>query len=280
MAYHPETDGQSERTIQTLEDMLRACVMDFGGSWDTHLPLVEFSYNNSYHVSIKCASFEALYGRKCRSPVIWTEVGESQLIGPEIVQETTEKIIQIKERLKTARSRQKSYADKRRKPLEFKMLEAKAKKNPIGQSVGNSRQRTDILGNHPNVTISLHIRFWGCYKDGLGDFTTIQEAVDSSWGKRQEGKKFVIYVKAGVDEEYVTKKKEVWDITIFGDGINQTIITEVWGFGFIARDITFRNTAGAELGQAVAFLSSSDKSAFYHCSFEGYQDTLYTAMYK
>ncbi|GJR48650.1 putative reverse transcriptase domain-containing protein [Tanacetum coccineum] len=120
-AYHPQTDGQSERTIQTLEDMLRACVMDFGGSWDTHLPLIEFSYNNSYHTSIKCAPFEALYGRKCRSPVIWTEVGESQLIGPEIMQETTEKIIQIKERLKTARSRQKSYADKRRKPLEFQV---------------------------------------------------------------------------------------------------------------------------------------------------------------
>ncbi|GJW86031.1 putative reverse transcriptase domain-containing protein [Tanacetum coccineum] len=120
-AYHPQTDGQSERTIQTLEDMLRACVMDFGGSWDTHLPLIEFSYNNSYHTSIKCAPFEALYGRKCRSPVIWTEVGESQLIGPEIMQETTEKIVQIKERLKTARSRQKSYADKRRKPLEFQV---------------------------------------------------------------------------------------------------------------------------------------------------------------
>ncbi|GJU85213.1 putative reverse transcriptase domain-containing protein, partial [Tanacetum coccineum] len=120
-AYHPQTDGQSERTIQTLEDMLRACVMDFGGSWDTHLPLIEFSYNNSYHTSIKCAPFEALYGRKCRSPVIWTEVGESQLIRPEIVQETTEKIVQIKERLKTARSRQISYADKRCKPLEFQV---------------------------------------------------------------------------------------------------------------------------------------------------------------
>nr|GEU32856.1 putative ribonuclease H-like domain-containing protein [Tanacetum cinerariifolium] len=119
--YHPETDGQSERTTQTLEDMLRACVMDFSGSWDTHLPLVEFSYNNSYHKSNKCAPFEALYECKCRSSVIWTEIGESQLIGPEIVQETTEKIFQIKERLKTARSRQKSYADKRRKPLEFKV---------------------------------------------------------------------------------------------------------------------------------------------------------------
>ncbi|GKA57125.1 putative reverse transcriptase domain-containing protein [Tanacetum coccineum] len=84
-AYHPETDGQSERTIQTLEDMLRACVRDFGGNWDTRLLLVEFSYNNSYHTSIKRAPFEALYGRKCRFPVIWTEVGESQLIGPEIV---------------------------------------------------------------------------------------------------------------------------------------------------------------------------------------------------
>ncbi|GKC87449.1 putative reverse transcriptase domain-containing protein [Tanacetum coccineum] len=75
-AYHPQTDGQSERTIQTLEDMLRACVLDFGGSWDVHLPLVEFSYNNSYHSSVRCAPFEALYGRKCRSPIMWAEIGE------------------------------------------------------------------------------------------------------------------------------------------------------------------------------------------------------------
>jgi hypothetical protein len=118
-AYHPQTDGQSERTIQTLEDMLRACVIDFGGNWDSHLPLVEFSYNNSYHTSIQCAPFEALYGRKCRSPVAWASVGDSQLIGPEIVEETTAKVIQIKERLKAAQDRQKSYADVRRKPLEF-----------------------------------------------------------------------------------------------------------------------------------------------------------------
>ncbi|GJV79998.1 putative reverse transcriptase domain-containing protein [Tanacetum coccineum] len=89
-AYHPQTDGQSERTIQTLEDMLRACVIDFGNGWVKHLPLVEFSYNNSYHASIKAAPFEALYGRKCRSPVCWAEVGEVQLTGPEIVQETTD----------------------------------------------------------------------------------------------------------------------------------------------------------------------------------------------
>ncbi|GJZ21822.1 putative reverse transcriptase domain-containing protein [Tanacetum coccineum] len=84
--YHPQTDGQSERTIQSLEDMLRACVLDFGGSWDVHLPFVEFSYNNSYYSSMRCAPFEALYGKKCRSPIMWAE---------------------------------KSYADKRRKPLEF-----------------------------------------------------------------------------------------------------------------------------------------------------------------
>ncbi|GKB92100.1 putative reverse transcriptase domain-containing protein [Tanacetum coccineum] len=104
-AYHPQTDGQSERTIQTLEDMFRACVLDFGGSWDVHLPLVEFSYNNSYHASVRCAPFEALYGRKCRSPIMWVEVGEGQMIGPELVQETTEKILQIKDRLKAARDR-------------------------------------------------------------------------------------------------------------------------------------------------------------------------------
>nr|GFB57130.1 reverse transcriptase domain-containing protein [Tanacetum cinerariifolium] len=120
-AYHPETDGQSERTIQTLEDMLWACVIDFGSSWDKHLPLVEFSYNNSYHASINAALFEALYGQKCRSPICWSEVGESQLTGPELVRETTEKIVQIKNRMLTARSRQKSYADLKRRLTEFKV---------------------------------------------------------------------------------------------------------------------------------------------------------------
>ncbi|GKE01961.1 putative reverse transcriptase domain-containing protein [Tanacetum coccineum] len=120
-AYHPETDGQSERTIQTLEDMLRACVIDFGKGWINHLPLVEFSYNNSYHASIKAAPFEALYGRKCRSPVCWAEVGEAQLTGPDLIQETTEKIVQIKQRIQATRGRQKSYADLKRKPMEFQV---------------------------------------------------------------------------------------------------------------------------------------------------------------
>ncbi|GKB28328.1 putative reverse transcriptase domain, ribonuclease H-like domain, aspartic peptidase domain protein [Tanacetum coccineum] len=121
VAYHSEMDGQSERTIQTLEDMLRAYVIDFGNGWIKHLPLVEFSYNNSYHASIKTAPFEALYGRKCRSPVCWAEVGEVQLTGPDLVQETTEKIIQIKQRIQAARDRQKSYADLKRKPMEFQV---------------------------------------------------------------------------------------------------------------------------------------------------------------
>ncbi|GJZ63212.1 putative reverse transcriptase domain-containing protein [Tanacetum coccineum] len=120
-AYHPEIDGQSERTIQTLEDMLRACVLDFGKGWDRHLPLVELSYNNSYHTSIKAAPFEALYGRKCRSPICWAEVRDSQLTGPEIIHETTEKRVQIKSRIQAARDRQKSYADVRQKPLEFQV---------------------------------------------------------------------------------------------------------------------------------------------------------------
>ncbi|GJV15914.1 putative reverse transcriptase domain-containing protein [Tanacetum coccineum] len=120
-AYHPQMDGQSKRTIQMLEDMLCACVIDFGSSWDRHLPLVEFSYNNSYHASIKAAPYEVLYERKCRSPVCWSEVGDSQLTGQELIRDTTEKIIQIKNRLLAACSRQKSYADKRLKLLKFEV---------------------------------------------------------------------------------------------------------------------------------------------------------------
>nr|GEV03075.1 putative reverse transcriptase domain-containing protein [Tanacetum cinerariifolium] len=115
--YHPHNNGQSERTIQTLKDILRSCVIDFGNDWDRHIPLIEFSYNNSYHISNKGALFEALYGRKCQSPVCWADVRDVQLIGPEIIHDTTEKIIQIK----ITHDRQKSYVDVRRKPLEFQV---------------------------------------------------------------------------------------------------------------------------------------------------------------
>ncbi|KAJ9565014.1 LOW QUALITY PROTEIN: hypothetical protein OSB04_000980 [Centaurea solstitialis] len=118
-AFHPQTDGQSERTIRTLEDMLQACVLDFGGSWESHLPLVEFSYNNSFHASIGMPPYEMLYGRRCRTPICWGEVGQRELGSTEIVQRTTESIQQIRERLKAAQSRQKSYADKRRSDMEF-----------------------------------------------------------------------------------------------------------------------------------------------------------------
>nr|GEU71528.1 hypothetical protein [Tanacetum cinerariifolium] len=107
--------------IATYDNMLRACLMDFGSGWDKHLPLAEFSYNNSYHTSIKAVPFDAFYGRKCRSPVCWSEVGDAQLTGPEMICKMIEMIVQIKNRLLAARSRQKSYADVRRKPLEFKV---------------------------------------------------------------------------------------------------------------------------------------------------------------
>ena len=119
-AYHPQTDGQSERTIQTLEDMLRACVLDFKTQWDETLPLCEFAYNNSYHSSIGMAPFEALYGRRCRTPVCWEEVGIRSFHGPTMVSETSDKVKLIQERLKVARSRQKSYADSHRRDLHFK----------------------------------------------------------------------------------------------------------------------------------------------------------------
>ena len=120
-AYHPQTDGQSERTIQTLEDMLRACIMDFEGSWEDHLPLVEFAYNNSYHASIGMPPYEALYGRKCRSPMCWDEVGERKMLGPELVQQTAEVVRIIHLRLRAAQERQKKYADLHRQKRDFEV---------------------------------------------------------------------------------------------------------------------------------------------------------------
>ena len=118
--FHPQTDGQSERTIRILEDMRRACVLDLKGSWEEHLPLVEFADNNSYQASIQMAPYEALYGRPCRSPICWTEVGESSITSPYLIRDTSKKVGMIRKRLLTAQSQQKSYADIRRRPLEFK----------------------------------------------------------------------------------------------------------------------------------------------------------------
>jgi hypothetical protein len=120
-AFHPQTDGQTERVNQILEDMLRACMLDFGGSWEDHLSLIEFAYNNSYQSSIGMAPFEALYGRPCRTPICWTETGDNALIGSDLVAETTEKIKLVIQRLETAQSRQVSYADKSRRHVEFEV---------------------------------------------------------------------------------------------------------------------------------------------------------------
>ncbi|KAL6956543.1 hypothetical protein U1Q18_052838 [Sarracenia purpurea var. burkii] len=118
-AFHPQTDGQSERTIQTMEDMLRACAMDFQGSWEDHLPLIEFGYNNSFQASIGMAPFEALYGRRCRTPTFWEEKKGNLLTGPELIQETANKVCQIQKCIKIAQDRQKSYADANRRELQF-----------------------------------------------------------------------------------------------------------------------------------------------------------------
>jgi hypothetical protein len=119
-AYHPQTDGQTERTNQVLEDMLRACALKHGGNWDKSLPYAEFSYNNSYQASLKMSAFEALYGRKCRTPLYWNQTGERQFFGPKIIQEAEEQVRLIRENLRTAQSRQKSYVDTQRRLLEFK----------------------------------------------------------------------------------------------------------------------------------------------------------------
>jgi hypothetical protein len=114
-AYHPQMDGQTERTNQVLEDMLRACALKHGRSWDKSLPYAEFLYNNSYQASLKMAPFEALYGQKYRTPLYWNQTRESRVFGPEVLQEAEKQVHIIRENLKTAQSRQKSYANNRRR---------------------------------------------------------------------------------------------------------------------------------------------------------------------
>ena len=121
-AFHPQMDGQSERVIQVLEDMLRSCVIGYEGSWDRHISLVEFVYNNSFHLSIRMTPYEALYGRKCGIPLCWTGLSD-KIIGPDLIQETEEKVKVIREILKVVTDRQKSYADLRRKDIRYKIGE-------------------------------------------------------------------------------------------------------------------------------------------------------------
>ncbi|WVZ48695.1 hypothetical protein U9M48_000114 [Paspalum notatum var. saurae] len=120
-AYQPQTDGQTERTNQILEDMLRACAIQYGTSWDKCLPYAEFSYNNSYQASLKKSPFEALYGKRCRTPLFWNQTGEKQVFGPDIIQDAEQQLRIVQENLRVAQSRQRSYADVRRRDLSFKV---------------------------------------------------------------------------------------------------------------------------------------------------------------
>ena len=121
IAFHPQTDGQSERLIQVLEDMLRGCVMEFSGSWDRYIPLMEFAYNNSFQSSIGMEPYKALYGRKCRIPVCWTELNEHKVIGPDIVKDMEEKALVIRKRVKAVSDRQKSYVDLKRRDIAYEV---------------------------------------------------------------------------------------------------------------------------------------------------------------
>ena len=122
-AFHSQTDGQSERVIQVLENMLRGCVIDYEGSWNRHIPLVEFVYNNSFQSSIGMAPYEALYRRKCRTPLCWTELSEKKVIDPDLIQKTEEKVKMIRERLKVVVDRQKTYANLKRKDIQYEIGE-------------------------------------------------------------------------------------------------------------------------------------------------------------
>nr|GEU52869.1 putative ribonuclease H-like domain-containing protein [Tanacetum cinerariifolium] len=154
-AYHPKTDGQTLRIIQTLKDILCACVIDFGGSWDQHLPLVEFSYNNNHRASIKAASFEALYGRKCRSHVCWSKVRDSQLTGPELIHETTEKIIQIK-------NQSVEIIDREVKQLKQSHI-------PIVKVRWNSRRGTEFTWEREAFFMRKYPHLFPSKKQGHGD---------------------------------------------------------------------------------------------------------------
>jgi hypothetical protein len=120
-SYHPQTDGQTERVNQILEDMLRACALQYGRSWDKSMSYAMFSYNNSYQESLKMASFEMLYGRRCQTPLFWNEIGERKVFGPGILEEAEKQVRMVSENLHVAQSRQKSYANHRRRELSFEV---------------------------------------------------------------------------------------------------------------------------------------------------------------
>jgi transposase InsO family protein len=122
-AYHLQMNDQTERVNQILEDMLRVCVIEYPGNWDKNLPWAEFSYNNSYQESLKMAPFKVLYGRRCRTPLNWIEPREKMIFGPDLVEEAETTVSRIQDNLRAMKSRQESYANKRRQPLEFAVVD-------------------------------------------------------------------------------------------------------------------------------------------------------------
>nr|GEV41294.1 putative reverse transcriptase domain-containing protein [Tanacetum cinerariifolium] len=235
--YHPEINVQSERTIQTLEDMLCACAIDFGKGWVNHLSLVEFSYNNSYYASIKAVPFKALYGRKCRSPICWIEVGEAQLLGLELIQETTKKIIQIKQRKQSAHDLQKSYTDLKHKPMEFQIRDRvmlkvspwkgvvrfgkREKLNPryvrpfkVWDKVGTVAYKLELLQELSRVHNTFHVsNLKKCHADeplvvsleGLhfDDKLELVEIVD--WEVKQLKQSHILLFKESLERKYKTE---------------------------------------------------------------------------
>ncbi|RZB60619.1 Transposon Tf2-9 polyprotein [Glycine soja] len=161
LAYHPQTDGQTERTIQTLEDLLRACIIEQQGSWMECLPLIEFTYNNSYQASIGMAPFEALYGRKCKTPLCWYDDGEAVLLGPEMLQQITEQVKLIREKIKASQDRQKSYYDRRRKPLDFQEGEHVFLKVSPVTGVGRALKSRKLTPKYIGKEIELVKVQWG-----------------------------------------------------------------------------------------------------------------------
>ena len=154
--FHRQTNGQSERLIQVLEDMLRGCVMEFTRSWDRYIPLIEFAYNNNYQSSIDMAPYEALYCRRCRTPMCWTELNEHKVIGPDIIKDTEEKVHVIRQRLKAVSDRQKSYADLKRKDIKYEVGD----KVFLKVSPWRKVLRFGKKGKSRPRFIGPHMRFW------------------------------------------------------------------------------------------------------------------------
>jgi hypothetical protein len=206
-AYHPQTDGQIERVNQILEDMLRACAIDCGKKWDKNLSLAEFAYNNSYQSSLKMAPFEALYGRRCRTLLNWSQPGEREVFGPDLVTKAERKVKLIRKNLEAAQARQKSYHDKRRKPLQFEVEDFVYLKVSPTKGV----QRFGIKGK-------LAPRYIGPYE--------IIEHVDPCHTRFLEGKPNANHVRARISNSRTQQLHNMDIITQCSNSIKREIIVD------------------------------------------------------